>query len=65
MKTLLMSMTGYVTRTTSGLSYTFESKKLLSLVQTLSSLSGSSQLSTIGEISKNYDGVRIGFDLKK
>ena len=50
---------------TNGISVLFESKKLLSLVQTLSSLSGSSQLSTIVEISKNYDGVRIGFDLKK
>ena len=58
-------MTGYEKKETSGISVLFESKKLLSLVQTLSSLSGSSQLSTIGEISKNYDGVRIGFDLKK
>ena len=65
LKGLLLNMTGYVKKETSGISVLFESKKLLSLVQTLSSLSGSSQLSTIGEISKNYDGVRIGFDLKK
>lgn len=65
LKGLLLNMTGYVKKETSGISVLFESKKLLSLVQTLSSLSGSSQLSTLGEISKNYDGVRIGFDLKK
>ena len=65
LKGLLLNMTGYVKKETNGISVLFESKKLLSLVQTLSSLSGSSQLSTIGEISKNYDGVRIGFDLKK
>ena len=65
LKGLLLNMTGYVKKETNGISVLFESKKLLSLVQTLSSLSGNSQLSTIGEISKSYDGVRIGFDLKK
>lgn len=65
MKSLLMSMTGYVTRTTSGLSYTFESKKLLTVLQTLSSLSGNSTLHTVGNLSKNYEGVRVGFDMKK
>ena len=65
LKGLLLNMTGYVKKETNGISVLFESKKLLSLVQTLSSLSGNSQLSTIGEISKSYDGVRIGFDLNK
>lgn len=65
MKTMLMSMTGYVTRTTSGLSYTFESKKLLTVLQTLSSLSGNSTLQAVGDLSKNYEGVRVGFDMKK
>ncbi len=65
MKTMLMSMTGYVTRTTSGLSYTFESKKLLTVLQTLSSLSGNSTVKAVGDLSKNYEGVRVGFDMKK
>ena len=43
----------------------FESKKLLTLIQTMASLSGNTTVSTIGDLSKNYNGVRIGFDLKK
>ena len=65
MKGLLLNMSGFATRNTSGISILFESKKLLTLVQTLTSLSGNSTLGTIGNISKNYDGVRVGFDLKK
>lgn len=61
----LLSLTAYVKRTTSGMSVLFESKKALTLFQTLTALSGNSTASVIGDISKNYDGVRIGFDMKK
>lgn len=64
-KSLFYSTTAYATRTTNGLSFTFESKKLLSVLQTVSKLSGNSTLSTVGDLSKNYDGVRVGFDMKK
>lgn len=63
---LLLSLTGYVSRNGSnGISLLFESKKLLTAFQTLASLSGNSTLSTISDLSKNYDGVRMGFDMKK
>lgn len=65
LKGLLLSISGFATRTTSGISLLFESKKLLTLVQTLTALSGNTTLSTIGNISKNYDGVRVGFDMTK
>ena len=65
MKGLLLSISGFATKNTSGISLLFESKKLLTLMQTLTALSGNTTLSTIGNISKNYDGVRVGFDLKK
>ena len=65
MKGLLLSISGFATKKTSGVSLLFESKKLLTLVQTLTALSGNSTLSTIGNITKNYDGVRVGFDLAK
>lgn len=65
MKGLLLSISGFATRTTSGISLLFESKKLLTLVQTLTALSGNSTLSTIGNISKSYDGVRVGFEMSK
>ena len=29
------------------------------------SMSGNKDLQTIGDLSKNYDGVRVGFDLKR
>lgn len=62
---LLLNLTGYAVRNGSGISILFESKKILTLFQTLSALSGNTTLSTIGDISKNYDGVRIGFDMKR
>lgn len=65
MKGLLLGISGFATKKTSGVSLLFESKKLLTLVQTLTALSGNSTLSTIGNITKNYDGVRVGFDLAK
>ena len=65
MNGLLLSISGFATKKTSGVSLLFESKKLLTLVQTLTALSGNSTLSTIGNITKNYDGVRVGFDLAK
>ena len=65
LKGLLLSLNGYVTRNGSGISVLFESKKLLSLLQTMAALSGNSTLSTIGEVSKNYDGARLGFDMSR
>lgn len=62
---LLLSLNGYATRNASGISILFESKKILTLLQTVAALSGNSTLSTIGDISKNYDGVRVGFDMTK
>ncbi|MDD4534325.1 MAG: DUF4923 family protein, partial [Prevotella sp.] len=34
-------------------------------LQTVSALSGNTTLSTIGDISQNFDGVRLGFDMAK
>lgn len=61
---LLLNLNGYLKKETNGISLLFESKKLLTLIQTMSALSGSQQASAISEIAKNYDGVRLGFDLK-
>ena len=63
LKTMLFTIPAYVTRTTNGLSITMESKKLLNVLQTITSLTGNSTLNTIGELSKNFDGVRMGFDI--
>lgn len=62
---LLLSISGFATRTTNGISLLFEQKKLLTLIQTLSKFSGSSTLSAVSSIASNYDGVRIGFEMTK
>ena len=65
MKGLLLSMSGYATKTTNGISLLFDQKKLLNLIKTMSALKGSSTLSAIGTIANNYDGMRVGFEMNK
>jgi len=64
MKSLLLTLPAYAKKTSNGLSVLFESKKLLSALQAVSAISGNSNLQAIGTLSKNYDGVRMGFDMK-
>ena len=65
MKTLLFTIPVYAKRTTTGMSYLMESKKLLTILQTISALSGNSTVQTVGDLSKNYDGIRMGFEMKR
>ena len=65
MKGLLLSMSGYATKTTNGISLLFDQKKLLNLIKTIGSLKGNSTLSALGTIANNYDGMRVGFEMSK
>lgn len=65
MKTLLFSLPAYAKKTSGGMSILFESKKLLTVLQAVSAISGNQTLSTIGDLSKNYDGIRLGFDMTR
>lgn len=67
LKGLLLSASGFATRTTNGISLLFEQKKLLTLIKTLSKLdlTGSTTMSAVSSIVDNYDGVRIGFEMTK
>ena len=65
MKGLLLSMSGYATKATNGISLLFDQKKLLNLIKTMGALKGSSTLSAIGTIANNYDGMRVGFEMTK
>ena len=65
MKGLLLSMSGYATKTANGISLLFDQKKLLNLIKTIGSLKGSSTLSALGTIANNYDGMRVGFEMTK
>ena len=65
LKGMLISMNCYAKKEMNGISILFEAKKLLTVLQTMSALSGNKDLQTIGELSKKYDGVRVGFDMKR
>ena len=65
MKGLILSMSGYATKTANGISLLFDQKKLLNLIKTIGSLKGNSTLSAIGTIANNYDGMRVGFEMTK
>ena len=64
MKGLLLNMNCYAKKNANGIGLLFESSKLLTLLQTMAALSGNSSLQTVGEISKSYDGLRLGFDFR-
>lgn len=65
MKGLILSMSGYATKTTNGISLLFDQTKLLNLIKTMGALKGSSTLGAIGTIANNYDGMRVGFEMTK
>jgi hypothetical protein len=43
----------------------FEASKLLTVLQTMAALSGNQSVQAVGDISKTYDGLRVGFDFTK
>lgn len=65
LKTTLFSTPAYLTRTSCGMSLTFESKKLLQAVQILGAASGNQTLAVISEVAGSYDGIRLGFDMSR
>lgn len=65
MKGLILSMSGYATKTANGISLLFDQKKLLNLIKTIGSLKGNSTLSALGTIANNNDGMRVGFEMTK
>jgi len=62
---ILLNANCYAKRSDSGISLLFEAKKMITMLQTVAALSGNQGIQMLGEISSNYDGVRIGFDLDK
>ena len=59
---MLLSINCYAKRNANGVGLLFEGKKLLTVLQTVAAMSGNSNIQAVGEISKSYDGLRIGFD---
>ena len=65
MKTLLLNINCYAKREYGGIALLFESKKLLNVLQIMAAMSGDATVQKVGELSENYDGIRLGFDMKK
>lgn len=65
MKGMLLTINCYAKRNANGVGLLFEGKKLLTLLQTIAAMSGNSNIQAVGEVSKSYDGVRLGFDFCK
>ena len=62
---LLLSINCYAKRNANGIGLLFEASKLLTVLQTIAAMSGNANIQAVGEISKSYDGLRIGFDFTK
>ena len=60
----VINISCYAKKNSNGIALLFEASKLLTVLQTLTAFSGNSTLQSIGDLSKNYDGLRIGFDFK-
>ena len=67
MSGLLLNVNCYAKQNVNGIGLLFEGKKLLSMIQTMSALSGgqNATLNTIGDVASSYDGLRVGFDMTK
>lgn len=59
------SMSVYTSLSSSTLSLLFDADKLLLIVQSITSVSDSSSFATINAMLSNYNGVLVGFNLKK
>ncbi len=65
LKSLLLNINCYAKRNYTGIGLLFESSKLLNILQTMAALSGNQSIQSVGEISKTYDGLRVGFDFSR
>lgn len=65
LQSLLLTVPCYVERNANTIGLMVESQRLMQILQTIAQLSGDQSLQAIGEISKNFDGVRLGFEMTK
>ena len=62
---MLLTLNCYAKRNYNGMAILFEASKLLTVLQTMAALSGNQSVQAVGDISKTYDGLRVGFDFTK
>ena len=61
----LFRMEASVVKTLKGISTLYDADRLLKFVTLLSGISKSSTLAAVGKVAAQYDGMRLGFELKK
>lgn len=61
----LFRMEASVVKTLKGISILFDADRLLKFITLLSGISKSSTLAAVGKIAAQYDGMRLGFELKQ
>lgn len=60
------SLNAYISKTATGqIKVTFDVSKLISLVNTIASVTGNSSMKSVSSILNSYDGLTAGFVLKK
>lgn len=60
------SLNAYISKTATGqIKITFDVSKLISLVNTIASVTGNSSMKSVSSILNSYDGLTAGFVLKK
>lgn len=64
-KIKLGKMTGFVALKGDELTITYEASKLLDLVDKIASISGLKSAKALGSLLKNYDGLTVGYKLKR
>lgn len=64
-KSKLTTMTAHVVLSNDGLSLLFDADKLLDFLTKLSAVSQNTTLQTLNKLASQYDGMMLGFELKK
>ena len=64
-KSKLTTMTAYVVVTNDQLSLLFNADKLLDFLTKLSAVSKNTTLQALNKLASQYDGMMMGFELKK
>jgi hypothetical protein len=59
------SYTAHVSISGSTMSFTFDASKMMALINTVSTYAGNSTLSTLNTLLQQYDGMKVGFTMKK
>ena len=65
LQSMLLTINCYAKRNANGIGLLFESSKLMTILQAMAAMSGNQNIQAVGEISKTYDGLRLGFDFSK